>query len=67
MMAAFAISVFYAPNKIVNGGISGISTIMYLTFGIAPGFLIASLNIILLVLAMKFIGKGFVFDTVFFV
>ena len=64
-MAAFAISVFYAPNKIVNGGISGISTIMYLTFGIAPGFLIASLNIILLVLAMKFIGKGFVFDAVF--
>lgn len=64
MFVAIAVSVFYTPNKIVSGGVSGISTIMYHTFGIAPGLSFALINVILLVLAMKFLGKAFVFDTI---
>ena len=29
MLTAFAISVFYVPNKIVSGGVSGVSTILF--------------------------------------
>ena len=29
VLVAFAISVFYTPNKIVSGGVSGVSTIFY--------------------------------------
>lgn len=65
MMTAFAISVFYTPNKIVNGGVSGISTILYHIFNIAPGLSFAIINVVLLLIALKFIGKEFVLNTVF--
>jgi len=64
LMVAFAIAVFYTPNKIVSGGVSGISTILYHTLGIQPGVSFAVINVILLVLAWKFLGFGFVKDTV---
>ncbi len=64
ILVAFAISVFYTPNKIVSGGVSGISTILFHTFGIQPGLSFAVINILLLLLAWKFLGFGFVKDTI---
>lgn len=64
LLVAFAISVFYTPNKIVSGGVSGISTILFHTLGIQPGVSFAVINIVLLALAWKFLGLGFVKDTV---
>ena len=64
MMVTFAISVFYTPNKIVSGGVSGISTILYHTFGIQPGISFTIINSVLFILALKFLGFGFVKDTV---
>lgn len=64
MLVAFAISVFYTPNKIVSGGVSGLSTILFHTLGIAPGISYAVINIVLVLLAVKFLGFGFVKDTV---
>ncbi len=64
MMVTFAISVFYTPNKIVSGGVSGISTILYHTFGIQPGVSFTVINLVLFVLALKFLGFGFVKDTI---
>ena len=63
LLVAFAISVFYTPNKIVSGGVSGISTILFHTFGIQPGVSFAVINIVLLILAWKFLGFSFVKDT----
>ena len=63
MLVAFAVSVFYTPNKIVSGGVSGISTILFHTFGIAPGLSFAAINVILLILDWKFLGKKFVMDS----
>lgn len=63
ILVALAISVFYTPNKIVSGGVSGISTILYHTFGIQPGVSFAVINAGLLVLAWKFLGFSFVKDT----
>ena len=36
-MVGFAVSEYYIPNKIVSGGVSGLSTILFHTLGIAPG------------------------------
>ena len=65
MLTAFAVSCFYTPNKIVNGGVSGLSTILFHQFGIAPGLSFAVINIILLLIAWIFIGKEFVFKTIY--
>ena len=65
IITAFAVSLFYAPNKIVNGGVSGVSTILLHTFNIAPGISYAVINIILLIFAFIYIGKDFVFKTIY--
>lgn len=64
LLVALAISVFYTPNKIVSGGVSGISTILYHTLGIQPGISFAVINIVLLALAWRFLGFAFVKDTI---
>ncbi len=56
---ALAISVFYLPNKIVTGGVSGISTILYHTLGVAPGLSYFVINAVLLVFAYIFLGREF--------
>ena len=63
-MVGFAVSVFYIPNKIVGGGVSGISTILFHTLKIEPGVSFAVINIILLTVAFKSLGKKFVIDSV---
>lgn len=64
LLVAFAISVFYTPNKIVSGGVSGISTILFHTFGIQPGLSFAVINIVLLAVSFKALGWRFVKDTI---
>ena len=64
LLVAFAISVFYTPNKIVSGGVSGISTILYHTLKIQPGISFAVINVVLLALAWKYLGFVFVKDTI---
>ena len=64
IITSFAVSVFYTPNKIVSGGVSGLSTILYHTFRIQPGVSFAVINVIFLLLALRFIGKEFVINTI---
>lgn len=59
----FAIGSFLTPNKIVGGGASGISTILFHTFGIQPGLSFFLLNIIFLLLGLRVLGKSFIFKT----
>ena len=63
MLVALAISVFYTPNKIVNGGVSGLSTVLYHTLHIQPGVSFGVINIILMLIAWKDLGIRFVKDT----
>ena len=63
MITAFAISVFYTPNKIVNGGVSGVSTILFHTLNIPPGLSYGVINAVLLLVSFKFVGKEFVIRT----
>ena len=61
----FAIGSFLTPNKIVGGGASGISTILFHTLGIQPGLSFFILNIIFLMLGLWALGKNFIFKTLF--
>ena len=63
MLTGFAIGVFLTPNKIVGGGASGISTILYHTLGIQPGVSFFAINIIFLLVGFKLLGKNFVAKT----
>ena len=65
IIVAFAISVFFTPNKIVNGGVSGIATILHHTLGVSTGLSVAVINFTLLIVGFKILGKEFVFTTVY--
>ncbi len=63
MMTGFAIGSFLTPNKIVGGGASGISTIIYHTLGVQPGLSFFIINILFLLAGLKVLGREFVFKT----
>ena len=63
MITGFAIGSFLTPNKIVGGGVSGISTIIYHSVGFAPGISFFVINIILLLIGLKVLGKNFIVKT----
>ena len=63
MLTGFAIGSFLTPNKIVGGGASGISTIIYHTIGIQPGLSFFIINMFFLAAGLKVLGREFVFKT----
>jgi len=63
MTTGFAIGSFLTPNKIVGGGASGISTILFHTFGIQPGVSFFILNILFLLIGLTVLGKQFILKT----
>ena len=63
-ITSMGISLFYIPAKIVSGGVSGLATVCYHAFGIAPGVLYAVVNMILLILAIFILGRDFAVKTV---
>lgn len=64
IITAFGISVFFTPNKVVSGGVSGLSTILYHIAKIPPGLSFAVINILFLLISFKVIGRKFVFKTI---
>lgn len=62
-LVAIAISMFLVPNKIVNGGASGLATIIYYTIGLKPSISNAIINGILLLFSLICFGKKFVDKT----
>lgn len=63
MTTGFAIGSFLTPNKIVGGGASGISTILFHTTGIQPGVSFFILNILFLIAGLRVLGKNFILKT----
>lgn len=62
-LTAAATGLFYLPNEIVTGGVSGIATILY-RIGIPPGAVYLILNVILLGISYRRLGKRFVINSV---
>lgn len=63
MITGFAIGVFLTPNMIVGGGVSGISTILFHTFGIQPGLSFFIINILFLLIGLTILGRQFILKT----
>ena len=55
-LTAFAFNVFFSPNNLVTGGVSGISIIVKNVFGISTSTFIAITYIILLILSYMLLG-----------
>ena len=60
---SLSVNLFTLPSKIVSGGISGIAIIVYHLFRISTVFTVGVLNIIILLVALKTLGKEFVVDS----
>lgn len=65
LIYSFAATGFLVPHKIVGGGATGISTVLFYLFGIPVGVGYALVNIILLIIAMKILGPKFGIKTIF--
>jgi uncharacterized membrane-anchored protein YitT (DUF2179 family) len=64
-IAAIGWSGFIIPSDIVGGGIVGIASIVYYTLGIPVGPVNLLLNAILVVVAIKILGKSFGVKTIY--
>lgn len=62
-LTAVATGLFYIPNGIVTGGVSGIATILY-PIGIPPGITYSLVNVILLLFSYKRLGWDFVLKSI---
>ena len=64
LLSAVAIDCFTAPNKIAAGGVTGIATILNYLFGLPIGTMIIVINIPLFAVALRYLGKSFVFNSI---
>lgn len=62
---AFGFASFILPHDVVIGGVAGLSTILYFTLGLPIAVGNYALNLILLAIAFKVVGKNFVIGTIF--
>ena len=65
IIMAFNINYFYLGNKLAQGGVSGLSLIIHYITEIDISYIYFALNIPLIIVAYIFIGKDFVFKTLF--
>lgn len=63
IIAAFALEQFLIPNTILDGGITGISIIIYKMFNIPLGILVVLLNIPFIYIGYRNLGKRFLIRT----
>ena len=57
LLVALAFNLFFSPNDIVAGGVSGLSIILNYYFGIEPSIIILISNVLLLLLSYFVLGK----------
>lgn len=57
-LTALGVSLFYIPNQIVTGGVSGIAAILF-TAGVQPGIVYFVINSVLVLAGYKVLGKKF--------
>ncbi|MBO6223140.1 MAG: YitT family protein [Bacteroidales bacterium] len=57
--------IFLIPNSLVGGGVSGISSIILYAFGVPISVTYFTINVVLLLIALKVLGKSFGVKTVY--
>ncbi|MGC3978158.1 MAG: YitT family protein [Paludibacteraceae bacterium] len=64
ILYAFGLTGFLLPNKIVTGGLAGVTVLIKYSSGIPLWVSYVSINAVLLIVAWKVVGKNFVIKTV---
>ena len=64
LLYSVGFTAFILPEKIVMGGVTGISSLLYYAYGWNPAVLIWGINALLLVIAFRFISREFTFRTI---
>lgn len=65
LLYSFAFTGFILPNKVVIGGVTGLGTLIYFLTGIPVAISQYAINILLLAMAFKAMGRQFVLRTIF--
>ena len=65
LIYTFAWTVFIIPNQMVGGGVTGISAIINYWTGFPVSYSYLLINIVLLLISMKVLGRGFGIKTIF--
>lgn len=60
ILMGIAINAFYMPNKLISGGIGGVSVILYYLIGLPMGITSLLLNIPLFIVAYKFMDRAYI-------
>ena len=63
LLVAYAIGCIYIPNKIVGGGVSGISNVVYHTLKLAPSISMLLVNIAFALISIRHLGKKFLISS----
>ena len=63
-ITGFSVATILTPNKLVLGGATGISTILYHNFGVPQGASVAAVNALLLLSCIAVLGRQFVIRTI---
>lgn len=61
---AIGVVAFLAPNKIATGGTAGLAIVLHYIFNLPTGVLMALINIPLLLVSIKFLGKKFAIKSI---
>ena len=65
IISAFALECCLIPNIILDGGVTGISIIIYKLFNLPVSLLVLILNIPFVYIGYKNLGKNFLYRTIF--
>ena len=62
---ALGFTAFILPEKVVIGGVSGLASLVYFKAGVPVAITNYGINVVLLILAFRFVGSTFVIRTIF--
>lgn len=64
LIYAIGFNAFILPERVVMGGMTGVSSLLYYAFNLPPGIMLWIMNVALLILAYKALSKQFVIRTI---
>lgn len=65
LICSAAVNLFYVPNQMLSGGVSGVAMIFYFTLGLPMSLVSISINIPLFYFAYKLMDRSFIFVSLF--
>lgn len=64
LMYSFGYTAFILPERVVMGGVAGITALLFYAFQLPPGIMMWVLNVLMLIIAYKGLSKQFVVRTI---